>query len=65
LKYRAEDSKSLFVFPGSDPEKPLTDVKKSWLTICRCAGLSSTIRNFSASLHRRRRPVSTISSRET
>ncbi|WP_339951187.1 tyrosine-type recombinase/integrase [uncultured Albimonas sp.] len=29
-----------FVFPGADPERPLTDVKRTWLAVCRDAGLA-------------------------
>ncbi|MEM9062209.1 MAG: site-specific integrase, partial [Pseudomonadota bacterium] len=40
LRRRQVDSEGAFVFPGSDPSKPLTEVKRIWATVCREAGLS-------------------------
>jgi len=40
LLRRAEARESRFVFPGSDANRPLTDVKRTLLAICRTAGLA-------------------------
>ncbi len=32
-----------FVFPGNDGEKPLTDIKRTWATVCVEAGLGSPV----------------------
>jgi integrase len=34
------DTECPFVFPGPDGKSPLTDIKRSWLSICRAAGLA-------------------------
>jgi integrase len=38
LKEIKEESSSVYVFPGAD-KKPLQDVKRTWMTVCKKAGL--------------------------
>jgi integrase len=37
---RAEAAEGRFVFSGLNPDRPLTDVKRSWLAVCRASGLA-------------------------
>jgi integrase len=45
LRRRAEGAESRFVFPGSDPDRHLKDVKRSWLAVCVAAGLAEQCPN--------------------
>lgn len=38
-KMKAEKISSPFVFPGKDPEKPVTDIKRSWTTLKKMANI--------------------------
>jgi integrase len=40
LRRRAEASAGRYVFPGAAPDRPLTDMKRSWVSVCRAAGLA-------------------------
>lgn len=40
LRRRLSERSSRHVFPGSDPQRSLTDVKRSWLAVCIDAGLA-------------------------
>lgn len=43
LRRRLSETSSPYVFPGSDPQRPLTDVKRSWLAVCVSAGLAEQV----------------------
>ena len=39
LRQRAAATNARYAFPGADPERPLTDVKRTWAAVCLAAGL--------------------------
>ena len=43
LRERRHTAVGELVFPGSNPKQPLTDVKRTWLAICRAANLASEV----------------------
>jgi integrase len=45
LANAAGKAPSPFVFPGADG-RPLTDIKRTWITICRKAGLAIQVQKF-------------------
>lgn len=40
LRRRSVEAVGRFVFPGTNPERHLADVKRTWLAVCRSAGLA-------------------------
>ena len=40
LRSMRSDAQGAFLFHGANPEKPLTDVKRTWLAVCKAAGLA-------------------------
>lgn len=42
LKEIKEESSSVYIFPGTD-KKPLQDVKRTWVTVCKKAGLVESV----------------------
>jgi integrase len=40
LRRRSEVASGRYVFPGTDLDRPLTDIKRSWVSVCRAAGLA-------------------------
>jgi integrase len=39
LRHRRGQTSGTFVFPGAEPDHPLTDLKSAWRVVCRRAGL--------------------------
>lgn len=39
-RHRAARGESVFIFPGTDPGKPLNNLRKPWLRVCEAAGLT-------------------------
>jgi integrase len=39
LRKRSASSEGSHVFPGTDPDRPMADVKRTWLSVCEAAGL--------------------------
>lgn len=43
LRRRRVSAEGPFLFPSTDPDRPLADVKRTWVSICKAAGLTKTV----------------------
>lgn len=43
LLQRHVDATGAYVFPGNKPDRPLSEIKRSWLSVCRAAGLAQEV----------------------